>query len=103
MSTNTNGVTEQEVEAACKAAFLMWSDNSRAGMRKALEQSRTSDAAGWQPTTAALTALKQFSQDNLPADTLYTLAAIGLLYKNRAGNYSITDYGNSVLAAAIKP
>ena len=62
----------------------------------------------WSPTEAAMTALRRVEETcadgegyDIPRDTMHMLAAIGLTYKNKNNNYSITDFGNSVLAAPI--
>ena len=62
-------------------------------------------AVAWQPTEAAIAALKRFEEtctDNdgydVPKDTMRNLQAIGLIYRTYGDMYCITDYGQHILA-----
>lgn len=64
---------------------------------------------GWQPTNAAMDALRRFEEtcaDNegydVPKDTMRNLQAIGLIYRTYGDMYCITDFGNHMLASAPK-
>lgn len=69
---------------------------------------------GWQPTEAAISALKRFEETcadgegyDVPKDTMRNLSAIGLIYRTFGNRYCITDYGIHILkisqAAPLPP
>jgi regulator of replication initiation timing len=63
----------------------------------------------WYPTQESIKALKRFEETfmdgegyDVSKEVMRQLAMIGLVYHASAGRYGITDFGNSVLAAAPK-
>ena len=80
-------------------------ESCRAVMQQALEAQPVNPSVLWKPTEAAIAALKRFEETcsdgegyDLPNTSMHELATIGLVYKMHGETYSITDFGNNVLA-----
>lgn len=71
------------------------------------KQAGNVQVSGWQPTDAAMAALRRFEETcadgegyDVPKDTMKQLALIGLVAHLSGGRYVITDFGQSMLSAA---